>query len=290
MLLVVVVGPIVVPGAAAAATMGRVGRCSSSSIGKVSVTAILRRHVGGWVVGRLLVDRVLLLVKMMTKLRGKSSVGGTAHGLHGGGVRPLAHAATCTVDGRQGPRPATSGGGVPVVVLVLMMVLPPLLLLLLLLLRRLVSADGATVETRRSPRIASPQSLLKLARRLLLEAITETADGDRLCRPETTELLLRRPTNACAPVGAGAAANDRSADTARPNRSLVGVRAGCNTNTGEKALEQGNVVGVVASGGAASSIAVEATDGHTTSASACRRHAAAAADNKTTAGCTRGFC
>ena len=86
-------GPCIIPGAVAA-TMRRVGRCSSSTMGKVSVTAILRHVVGGWVVG-FLVDWVwLLLVKMMT-------IGGTVDRLHGGGMRPLAHAAAATVDGRQ---------------------------------------------------------------------------------------------------------------------------------------------------------------------------------------------
>jgi len=95
------VGLNIIPGAVAA-TMRRVGRCSSSTMGKVSVTAILRHVVGGWVVGLLVVWVWLLLVKMMTKLRRKTpTVGGTVDRLHGGGVRPLAHAAAATVDGRQ---------------------------------------------------------------------------------------------------------------------------------------------------------------------------------------------
>ena len=95
------VGPNIIPGAVAA-TMRRVGRCSSSTMGKVSVTAILRHVVGGWVVGLLLVWVWLLLVKMMIKLRRKTpTVGGTVDRLHGGGARPLAHAAAATVDGRQ---------------------------------------------------------------------------------------------------------------------------------------------------------------------------------------------
>lgn len=55
----------------------------------------------------------------------------TANGFHGGGVRPLPHAAA--VDGGQGSRSAATGGGIPVVVLVLIMMLPPLLLVLLMM-------------------------------------------------------------------------------------------------------------------------------------------------------------
>lgn len=71
-------------------------------MGKVAVTAILRHVVVGWVVGLLVVWVWLLVVKMMTKLGRKTpTVGGTVDRLHGGGVRPLAHATAATVDGRQ---------------------------------------------------------------------------------------------------------------------------------------------------------------------------------------------
>lgn len=60
-------------------------------------------------------------------------VGSAANRFHGGGVRPLPHAAAAAIDGGQGSCSATTGGGVPVVVLVLMVMLPPLLLVLVLL-------------------------------------------------------------------------------------------------------------------------------------------------------------